>query len=207
MTGVRIRRGYLGNFGAEVAALMAAAAFWVGGQAGRKDARRGCVLRRLLIDCHSRLTHIKSCQMDDLYQLVFISKTNHELGPAQLEQLIEDIHSQSIPNNERDEITGAMLWCDGYFCQALEGPAELLQQRFEIIQRDRRHAACKLLRFEPIETRTFSQSPLTVAGIHWDRIANLATALGGLGTIGASEAGDAIIDALRSELEHRLELN
>lgn len=134
--------------------------------------------------------------MSDLYQLIFLSKSNPELGEEEVYQLIDDIHQESSCNNVRDDISGAMLWVDGYFCQVLEGPDEQLQRRFGVIQADPRHSACKLLRYEPIEQRQFPAEPLRVVGVSWAPIRGLSAALDGLGVISSTDAGEQIITAL-----------
>jgi len=58
-------------------------------------------------------------------------------------------------NNYQFGLTGMLLAHDGYFCQALEGPASSIQGLMAILQEDRRHAQIQILGHQPISARYF----------------------------------------------------
>ena len=138
----------------------------------------------------------KKVTNQDLYQLVFLSKSDSSLAPDEIDGLLGAIQSQSAPNNMREGITGVLLWAVGYFFQALEGPIDSLERRFEVIQKDPRHSGCKVVRFQPIDTRTFGEKPLTVAGALWDAVPGLEAAISQPGTIAEASIGDALVSAI-----------
>jgi hypothetical protein len=82
----------------------------------------------------------------------------------------------SIRNNRAVSITGLLLLHDGWFLQALEGPAEAVMTTYGRIARDRRHFDCTILSAGPVQAREFGD---------WNMCARRL-----------SPADDAILDAL-----------
>ena len=68
---------------------------------------------------------------------------------------IRDILIESVANNRRDDITGALIHDDKWFAQALEGPETAVSATFERILRDSRHADVRLIKMQPVATRRF----------------------------------------------------
>jgi hypothetical protein len=134
--------------------------------------------------------------MTDFFQLVFISKSTWGLSRDEIYRSVDEIEAISKRNNPPDGITGAMLWTSGHYCQVLEGPSDPLEMRFNTIQQDKRHSACKILRYEPIEQRSFDKQALHVVGVFWEPVPGLANTLKNLGTIGSDEASENVINAL-----------
>lgn len=58
--------------------------------------------------------------------------------------------------NERDGLTGALLFVDGLFIQALEGEVGKLEATFERICRDQRHRRVVLHEFSEASERVFA---------------------------------------------------
>jgi RecJ-like exonuclease len=52
---------------------------------------------------------------------------------------IEDLLKLSSTNNNRDQITGILLFSNGNFFQVLEGEKQVITEVFEKIKQDRRH--------------------------------------------------------------------
>lgn len=76
-----------------------------------------------------------------LYQLTYRSE-------AKLGITAEDIISilrQSEANNPKYEITGCLVFNEGYFVQLLEGEKEIVKERFAIIEADKRHEMVEVL--------------------------------------------------------------
>lgn len=74
-------------------------------------------------------------------------------GPIQ--ERAHDILIESVANNRRDDITGALIHDDKWFAQALEGPEAAVTATFERILRDPRHGEVKLIKMQPVPARRF----------------------------------------------------
>jgi hypothetical protein len=70
---------------------------------------------------------------------------------------IAAILTQARTNNERCELTGALLYRAGRFIQILEGPDEQVFARFKVIAADPRHRSIHIVSQEPIEERLFPE--------------------------------------------------
>jgi len=64
---------------------------------------------------------------------------------------------QARANNQRHELTGALLYRGGRFVQILEGPEESVRSRFAVIAVDPRHTNVQLLRQVHISRRQFPE--------------------------------------------------
>jgi hypothetical protein len=67
--------------------------------------------------------------------LIYISTAKKLLS----EQELTDILTVSRDNNERHNITGALLYSEGTFIQLLEGDTETIEKAFAAISKDERH--------------------------------------------------------------------
>ena len=59
-------------------------------------------------------------------------------------------------NNRRANVTGALLACDGWFVQALEGRRIDVENTLRRIERDRNHCEVRRLSAGPITERSFA---------------------------------------------------
>lgn len=66
-----------------------------------------------------------------------------------------DILKVSRANNERDGITGVLLFCNNNVVQCLEGSREAVNRAYARIVRDRRHQNPLLVDYRIISTRLF----------------------------------------------------
>jgi hypothetical protein len=89
----------------------------------------------------------------DLVQLVYVSTADAPFTPAQLHDLL----SVARANNARVGVTGMLLYHDGNFIQALEGPRAAVAALQERIALDPRHHGMLLLYHTRIETRSFAE--------------------------------------------------
>ena len=92
---------------------------------------------------------------DGLYRLVYYSRNLVAGDDATLRINVDDILAKSRTNNQRDGITGALLFNSGCFAQVLEGPLSAIEAAFERIQQDDRHGEVSLLAMDPITSRSF----------------------------------------------------
>ena len=68
-----------------------------------------------------------------------------------------DILEVSRKNNERDGITGVLLFCNNHVIQCLEGGREAVNETFTRIVRDKRHQNPLLVDYRTISVRLFSK--------------------------------------------------
>ncbi len=103
--------------------------------------------------------------MNALYQLSYISRSaiigNHQTVENEIANILQVAQS----NNRAKDITGALLYSGGYFCQVIEGIQENIEALFESIQMDARHRAVTVLNYEPITSRQFGDWHMALAGI------------------------------------------
>jgi len=70
---------------------------------------------------------------------------------------VRDILRASLPNNRTSGVTGALLSCDGWFLQVLEGRRLDVEQTLRRIERDPSHCDIRRLHAGPIANRAFPQ--------------------------------------------------
>jgi hypothetical protein len=103
--------------------------------------------------------------MSELYALAYISKNTIKGDAEQINQEITQIIATSNKNNSAHDVTGALLYSGGYFCQVIEGSQDALEELYETIQMDDRHGQVTILHYEPIAARNFSEWAMALAGI------------------------------------------
>lgn len=86
-----------------------------------------------------------------LYRLVYTSVPK-SIGQAD----IDDILNASRQNNERDNLTGMLLFTSDFFVQVIEGSCETLSERLITIGHDPRHKKLQLRSFEQVDERLFA---------------------------------------------------
>ena len=79
--------------------------------------------------------------MNDV-QLVYLSRATHYVDRAELFSVAED----SAQRNRKNGITGALIYCNGYFLQVLEGPSDIVTALYNKIGHDARHCDVVLIR-------------------------------------------------------------
>jgi hypothetical protein len=89
----------------------------------------------------------------DLYHVVYLSSASHLLSDDELRAIL----SVSRRNNRERGITGMLLYSDGGFIQALEGPRDEVDALYKTIARDPRHGRIITLLEGPIDARNFPQ--------------------------------------------------
>jgi Sensors of blue-light using FAD len=88
-----------------------------------------------------------------LVSLVYVSSSIQQLTGDE----ILDILRTARQKNERMDITGMLLYKDGNFMQALEGPRAQIENLMGSIGRDRRHRGLIQLVNKPIPDRQFAK--------------------------------------------------
>lgn len=91
---------------------------------------------------------------------------------------IDDIVEAARANNARDGVTGALVYSDGVFMQALEGSPAALDATLARIGKDRRHTDLHVLRRDTISGRMFPDSPLAFVSSAMVREATMGSGRG-----------------------------
>jgi Sensors of blue-light using FAD len=87
-----------------------------------------------------------------LVRCLYASRAARPLTPAVLEPILE----QSRANNPKAGITGLLCYRDDIFVQVLEGGRDAVCELYNTIVRDDRHKDVRLLSYEEIHERRFS---------------------------------------------------
>lgn len=87
-----------------------------------------------------------------IFEIIYFSSAIRVFEEKVLKELLE----QSRRNNQRDGITGMLLYDSGTFIQYIEGPCEPLLACWERIKADPRHRGIIKVAEEPIEARLFA---------------------------------------------------
>lgn len=98
-----------------------------------------------------------------LLQIVYSSMNRISGAPEQVDTEIASILNRSRENNQRANVTGALLFNGQGFAQVLEGPAEAVEQIYERIQCDARHSGVVLLSNTVTADRVFSDWSMAYA--------------------------------------------
>ena len=97
-----------------------------------------------------------------LHRLVYMSTAVGVLRADELDR----IYLRAKSTNARAGITGLLLFYEGVFLQALEGPGAGVMSLAERLRRDRRHSGMITLESQPIEQRAFNEAMQFVAARH-----------------------------------------
>lgn len=94
--------------------------------------------------------------MDDSAPISYMVYTSTAVTPFTDDRLFELLNACRI-RNERESITGALMYRHGVFVQMLEGPAPSLEALYEKISRDPRHDEIFMVTRGTAEWRIFSE--------------------------------------------------
>jgi hypothetical protein len=89
--------------------------------------------------------------MKDLTHIVYVSFSDKHLTEIELEELLTDIRER----NQKQDVTGLLLYNDGSFIQIIEGPKEVIHNLYDKIKMDKRHSNIVLLLEDLINKRAF----------------------------------------------------
>lgn len=96
--------------------------------------------------------------MTDLVGMAYCSRPT-QFSFDQVDEILQVSHR----NNERDALTGALIYDNRTFLQWLEGGEEEIRKAFGRISRDKRHSEIKLLTVRKLEARWFPDWSMTSA--------------------------------------------
>lgn len=92
-----------------------------------------------------------------VHQLIYSSRYKPGPATASRPKVLDAILITSRRNNERDGLTGFLLFDQTWFFQILEGEHEPVLTRYSRIQRDPRHQAVQLMALRRVAQRTFPE--------------------------------------------------
>lgn len=132
---------------------------------------------------------------DGLLRVVYVSR-NCIAADAGLAWEIDRILEEAQTRNAANGVTGALNFNRGVFGQVLEGPSDAVEDTFELIEMDDRHADVTVLSIGAIAERAFGDWAMGFVGRDMTEAAGFGRAGGGLRTPLTEMDGDAIFAAL-----------
>ncbi len=94
---------------------------------------------------------------DQVFQLLYVSRSAVSTEPGQFEATIRSILAAAARHNRPAAITGALLYDRGRFLQWLEGPRAAVERRYAKIVEDPRHTDLEVVLRQPSPERRFAQ--------------------------------------------------
>tara|TARA_B110000263_G_scaffold148430_1_gene128746 strand:- start:177 stop:665 length:489 start_codon:yes stop_codon:yes gene_type:complete len=81
-------------------------------------------------------------------------------------EMLVDLAKQSAENNQAMDVSGLLVLSGETFLQVLEGPSDAVNALYVKIIADPRHSSPRLLSFEPITSRQFSEWSMHVVDLY-----------------------------------------
>jgi hypothetical protein len=103
-----------------------------------------------------------------LTRLIYHSENHLALSNRKLIAGLNGIMDRAYRNNQRDGITGALLFDTLWFVQILEGEREMVSMTLRRIMADERHDAVTVMDCRPINERLFAKCWMGLAMLHGD---------------------------------------
>ena len=94
-----------------------------------------------------------------MHRLIYMSSAAHDMTDAELVQLLEQARARNAELN----LTGMLLYKDGFFLQVLEGDKQHVDAVYRSICLDERNTAPYLIEEDEVEDRNF---PAWTMGFH-----------------------------------------
>ena len=104
-----------------------------------------------------------------MLSIVYVSNA---IAPFTDDQL-NDLLAHSRTANTARGLSGLLLYKEGQFMQALEGPDEAVRERYEVIAADPRHESIRILAETPIEARQFGEWAMGFRSVNDSAIRNI----------------------------------
>jgi hypothetical protein len=124
----------------------------------------GWYIRYLVLNCETEYT------LPSMHHLIYLSQATRPLSANALTCLVE----QARQANERQHITGALVYGNKRFIQVLEGEQAVLAQAYARISQDPRHMhLCRIADY-PIGARHFAEWSLAFQALSPAQFAHLA---------------------------------
>jgi hypothetical protein len=95
-----------------------------------------------------------------LVRLLYFSRNRLAQFGEPIADRLAELIGAGMAHNQRDRITGLLVYDEKWFVQALEGEAAAVSHSFERILRDPRHGEVTLTTMRPVATRRYGSTPL-----------------------------------------------
>ena len=102
--------------------------------------------------------------MTMLMRLIYFSRHRLDQRYDDRERAVAEILAVAVANNQRDGITGALIYDDQWFAQVLEGDEGAVSATFERILRDPRHRDVSLVTMEGVSARRYGDFAMACVG-------------------------------------------
>lgn len=102
----------------------------------------------------------------DITRLIYRSRS--KISEATFAQELGTILLAARRNNKAKGVTGALMYYEGKFAQALEGPNAAVHEIFARIKADDRHDAIEIKAEDKVQDRVFSRWAMASVGEHGD---------------------------------------
>ena len=102
-----------------------------------------------------------------LVSLVYVSFASQDMSEDELREILK----KARENNQKLDVTGMLLYRNGFFIQALEGEEEVVTALYEKIKLDPRHRSILQIHKYPIRKRSFEDWSM---GFHYVENQDLA---------------------------------
>lgn len=147
-----------------------------------------------------------------MYQLVYISEVSDNFNPNDFEKGIDQIWRRSTIANNRNDISGILLYLGTHFVQLIEGESEQVLKLFRKISKDPRHKNIQVVIKQEVSERTFefcSMGFLDTEGLSRDDIERAmdCETLIKMSVAGARIPRERVLDifeSFRRKLEHEV---
>jgi hypothetical protein len=97
-----------------------------------------------------------------LFRILYFSENHLDYDRGSLSEQLGSILEVSQSNNERDGISGALMFDDLWFIQALEGDRDAVWKSVDRIRGDGRHRQLTIVNAQDIESRSFERWSMTL---------------------------------------------
>jgi hypothetical protein len=92
--------------------------------------------------------------LSSLHRLIYISEAT-DFTVARAADIMADILAVSVERNTQAGVSGALLACDQWFLQVLEGSRLKVSEIYNLLCTDPRHRKIRLIEAKPAERRLF----------------------------------------------------
>jgi hypothetical protein len=104
-----------------------------------------------------------------MHHIIYISRARKNLSPLELVTLL----IESRGGNERQHITGALVYGGGRFMQIIEGEEEVVKKLYARIEQDPRHYEVCKLGDKPVTRRLFAHWTMAFDEVSADQFQEL----------------------------------
>jgi hypothetical protein len=101
-----------------------------------------------------------------LSQLVYVSKRSPQCNKKDIDSILE----ASVQNNQREGITGVLLYSKEKFLQCIEGEFRKLSALYDKIRKDKRHYDATMIALNPVQKRSFPSWQMAGKSVDLDRV-------------------------------------